>query len=264
MSSPHKEAGKKGPGQQSGRGHAPRALDPKPARGPANKPAPAWSEAQWLTALPPVLGSLQLSLNEAQQVQLAHYMVMLAHWNGTFNLTSLRDPQDMLSHHLTDCLAVLAPLARHLAEREGSRAAANEPFRLLDVGSGGGLPGVVLAICCPQVQVTCVDTVGKKAAFIRQVAAELKLPNLKAEHARVEQLKGRYDLITSRAFASLLDFVTLTQALLADGAVWMAMKGKRPDEEQGVLPPSINVFHVEQLDVPELDAERCLVWMRPI
>ena len=107
-----------------------------------------------------------------------------------------------------------------------------------------------------------MDTVGKKAAFIRQVAAELKLPNLRAEHARVEQLKGSFDVITSRAFASLLDFVTLTQALLAKDAVWMAMKGKAPDDEQAALPSSVEVFHVEQLDVPSLDAERCVVWMR--
>ena len=86
---------------------------------------------------------------------------------------------------------------------------------------------------------------------------------VKAEHARVEQLKGRYDLITSRAFASLLDFVTLTNALLAEGAVWMAMKGKQPDDELAVLPSGVNVFHVEQLNVPGLDAQRCLVWMRP-
>ncbi|MGC4061845.1 MAG: 16S rRNA (guanine(527)-N(7))-methyltransferase RsmG [Aquabacterium sp.] len=256
MSSPNKGAGKKRPGQ----GNAPRTTAP---RRPVHKPVPSWSEAQWQAALPAVLSTLRLTLTDGQQAQLASYMVMLAHWNSTFNLTALRDPQDMLSHHLTDCLTVLAPLAQHLAAREATRPAADGAIKLLDVGSGGGLPGVVLAICCPQVQVTCVDTVGKKAAFIRQVAAELKLPNLKAEHARVEQLKGRYDLITSRAFASLLDFVNLTHALLADGAVWMAMKGKQPDEELAVLPSSVNVFHVEQLNVPGLDAQRCLVWMRP-
>ena len=244
-----------------GRGANPRTSPPKTPI----KAGPAWSESQWAAALPPVLSSLRLSLSEAQQAKLAAYMVLLAHWNSTFNLTALRDPQDMLSHHLTDCLAVLAPLARHVAER-GTLASAPDAttgIRLLDVGSGGGLPGVVLAICRPDVQVTCVDTVGKKAAFIRQVAAELKLPNLKAEHARVEQLKGRFDLITSRAFASLLDFVTLTRALLAEGGVWMAMKGKQPDDELAVLPVDVKVFHVEQLEVPGLDAQRCLVWMRP-
>jgi 16S rRNA (guanine527-N7)-methyltransferase len=220
-----------------------------------------WTEAQWVAALPGVLAPLGLTLGEGPCQQLAAYMVLLSHWNSTFNLTALRDPQDMLSHHLADCLTVLAPLRRHLdaeAGRTGSAA-----MRILDVGSGGGLPGVVLAICCPEVQVTCVDTVGKKAAFIRQVAAELRLPNLRSEHARVEQLKASYDLITSRAFASLLDFVSLTRALLTPGGVWMAMKGKHPQEELAVLPSDIEVFHVEQLSVPGLDAERCLIWMRP-
>lgn len=233
---------------------------------PASRPAvAAWSQAQWEAALPPVLAQLTLPVAGvgAEQVEkLATYMVMLAHWNSTFNLTALRDPQDMLSHHLTDCLSVLAPLSHHLDELRAGRAADAGPIKLLDVGSGGGLPGVVLAICCPDVQVSCVDTVGKKAAFIRQVAAELRLPNLRGEHARVEQLQGQYDLITSRAFASLVDFVSLTRAILADGAVWMAMKGKQPDEELAVLPADVDVFHVEQLQVPGLDADRCLVWMR--
>lgn len=243
----------------------------KPASKPVHKPAPrpaveVWSQAQWEAALPPVLAQLTLPVAGvgAEQVQkLAAYMVMLAHWNSTFNLTALRDPQDMLTHHLTDCLAVLAPLARHLDTVRAGRAADAGPIKLLDVGSGGGLPGVVLAICCPDVQVSCVDTVGKKAAFIRQVAAELRLPNLRGEHARVEQLKGRYDLITSRAFASLVDFVSLTRAILAERAEWMAMKGKHPDEELAQLPADIDVFHVEQLQVPGLDAQRCLIWIKP-
>lgn len=238
------------------------ASAPQPAKPASKRPPPAWSQAQWLAALPPVLASLQLSLSEGQQAQMADYMVMLAHWNSTFNLTALREPQDMLSHHLADCLAVLAPLRRHLQSLPAGPT--GQSVRLLDVGSGGGLPGVVLAICHPEVQVTCVDTVGKKAAFIRQVAAELRLPNLRGEHARVETLKGHYDLITSRAFASLVDFVSLTRAILAPGGVWMAMKGKQPDEERAQLPADVDVFHVEQLEVPGLDAERCLIWMRPL
>jgi 16S rRNA (guanine527-N7)-methyltransferase len=209
-----------------------------------------------------VLDGLGLMVAAEQQQKLAAYMVMLAHWNATFNLTALRDPQDMLTHHLTDCLAVLGPLGRHLDQVRAGKAPDAGAIRLLDVGSGGGLPGVVLAICCPGVQVTCVDTVGKKAAFIKQVAAELRLPNLRGEHARVEQLKGSFDLITSRAFASLLDFVSLTRAILAEGAVWMAMKGKHPEDELAQLPTDVDVFHVEQLQVPGLDAERCLIWMR--
>jgi len=219
-----------------------------------------WTVDQWQAALPDALAAVGVTVSPTQQQQLADYMVLLAHWNSTFNLTALRDPRDMLSHHLMDCLTVLAPLRAH-HDGAGLFARSNAP-KVLDVGSGGGLPGVVLAICCPAIQVTCVDTVGKKAAFIRQVAAELRLPNLRAEHARVEQLKGQFDVITSRAFASLIDFVTLTQALLPADGVWMAMKGKAPTEELAELPADVDVFHVEPLQVPGLDAERCLVWMR--
>jgi 16S rRNA (guanine527-N7)-methyltransferase len=133
---------------------------------------------------------------------------------------------------------------------------------MLDVGAGAGLPGIVIAITCPEVSVTCVDTVAKKAAFIQQVAATLKLPNLKGLHARVESLTQPYDVVCSRAFASLVDFTAWSQSALAPHGVWMAMKGKHPDQELAALPESIKVFHVEQLQVPSLDAERCIIWMR--
>jgi 16S rRNA (guanine527-N7)-methyltransferase len=139
---------------------------------------------------------------------------------------------------------------------------ASSKFSLLDVGAGAGLPGIVIAIVCPEVSVTCVDTVAKKAAFIQQVAATLKLPNLKGLHARVESLTQPYDVVCSRAFASLIDFTTWSQSALAGHGVWMAMKGKHPDQELAVLPESVRVFHVEQLQVPGLDAERCIIWMR--
>jgi len=229
-------------------------------------PPVQWDESTWLAAIPPVLDAVGLSLSAVQQGQLAKYMGLLSHWNATYNLTALRSAPDMLSHHLADCLAVLRPLMAHqdaVTAAAAGRGDAAVPIKLLDVGSGGGLPGVVLAICCPGLQVSCVDTVGKKAAFIRQVAAELRLPHLRGEHARVEQLPGRYDLITSRAFASLDDFVRLTRQQLAPGGVWMAMKGKQPDDEMAALPADIEVFHVEQLGVPGLDAQRCIVWMRP-
>lgn len=224
------------------------------------RPPVTWASDAWVEAMQPTLTALGVGLSAERQALLARYMGMLQHWNSTYNLTALRDAPDMLTHHLADCLAVLPPLGRHLAVRRAAGGA--QPTRVLDVGSGGGLPGVVLAICCDDVHVTCVDTVGKKAAFIRQVAAELRLPNLKAEHARVEQLKSSFDVITSRAFASLSDFVGLTHALLAPGGVWMAMKGKPPEDEQAALPSEVEAFHVEQLTVPQLDAERCLVWMR--
>lgn len=143
---------------------------------------------------------------------------------------------------------------------------AAEPIHILDVGSGGGLPGVVLAICRPDWRVTCVDTVAKKATFIRQAAAELRLPNLAAAHARVEQLADttgqRFQVITARAFSSLPDLVALTRGLLAPGGCWMAMKGAVPADEIAQLPADVDVFHVEQVAVPGLEARRCLVWMR--
>ena len=200
--------------------------------------------------------ALGLALPDAAIERLLAYLALLRKWNAAYNLTSLRDAAQMRVHHLADCLAVMAPLRRQLGDRRA--------LRLLDVGSGGGLPGVVLAIAEPAWDVSCVDTVGKKAAFIRQAAGELALPNLHALHARVESLPGLpFDVIASRAFASLPDFVRLTRPLLAPGGVWLAMKGRRPDDELAALPADIDVFHVEPLAVPGLDAERCLIWMRP-
>ena len=202
--------------------------------------------------------ALGLSLSPTQIDALLAHLNLLAKWNKVYNLTAVRDPQDMLRQHLLDSLAAVPPLARHLG------SVASTPPRLLDVGSGAGLPGVVFAIALPMLQVTCVDTVGKKASFIRQAAAELGLSQLRAEHARVEQLNiPACDVITSRAFASLADFVSLTQHLLAPAGCWMAMKAKHPTDEIAALPAHIEVFHVEPLQVPGLDAERCLVWMRP-
>ena len=198
--------------------------------------------------------ALGLTLSDAQCQALLDYLALMQKWNGVYNLTAVRQPAEMLTHHLLDSLAVLPPLRRHLA---------GKPARILDVGSGGGLPGVVLAILEPQLEVTCVDTVGKKAIFIRQVGVELKLPNLGAVHARVEDLRlPPFDVITSRAFASLADFTRLTRHLAGEQGVWMAMKGKRPDDEVAALASDWSVFHVEQLAVPGLNAERCLVWIR--
>ncbi|MFG6463368.1 16S rRNA (guanine(527)-N(7))-methyltransferase RsmG [Roseateles sp. DXS20W] len=196
---------------------------------------------------------LGLELGDHQLDQLLAYLALLQKWNKVYNLTAVRDPAQMLSHHLIDSLSALPPLLRHGA-----------PARLMDVGAGGGLPGVVIAICCPGTDVTCVDAVAKKATFIQQVAAELKLPNLHGVHSRVEQLTTEpFGVITSRAFASLVDFTSLTRQHLAPGAVWMAMKGQHPADEIAALPADVAVFHVEQLAVPGLDAQRCIVWMKP-
>jgi 16S rRNA (guanine527-N7)-methyltransferase len=197
--------------------------------------------------------ALGLSLSDDQIAQLLAYLDWIAKWNRVYNLTAVRDPADMLTHHLLDSLAVIAPLNR----QRGSRA-----IRLLDVGSGAGLPGVVIAICCPDAQVDCVDTVAKKAAFIQQVAVALRLPNLRGLHARVESLTEPYDVVSSRAFASLVDFITWSRQALGQGGVWMALKGKHPGDEIAALPSDVAVFHVEPLVVPGLDAERCVVWIR--
>jgi 16S rRNA (guanine527-N7)-methyltransferase len=204
------------------------------------------------------LKTLGLSLPEAQIDQLLEYLALLQKWNKVYNLTAVRDPAEMLTHHLLDSLAVIGPLLRQTEGR---------PLRLLDVGSGGGLPGVVIAIVCPQIDVSCVDAVAKKAAFIQQASATLKLPNLHGVHARVESLKSEegagFDVVGSRAFASLPDFTAWSRTALKPGAVWMAMKGKHPADELDALPTNVSVFHVEQLQVPGLDAERCIIWMRP-
>lgn len=200
---------------------------------------------------------LGLDLGDAQLERLRDYQALLQKWGKVYNLTAVRDPAEMLTHHLLDSLAAVPPLRRH------AQACGLTAPRVLDVGSGAGLPGVVIAICCPEMQVSCVDTVAKKAAFIQQVAVTLRLPNLRGIHARVEKLQGPFDLITSRAFASLPDFVHWSEGALAAGhGAWLAMKGRHPADEIAALPPTVEVFHVEQLQVPGLDAERCLVWIR--
>lgn len=199
------------------------------------------------------LAGLALELSDRQVEQCLDYVALIGKWNKVYNLTAVREPAEMVTHHLLDSLAVVSPLRRHT----GGAAA-----RLLDVGSGAGLPGVVIAICCPEVAVTCVDTVSKKAAFVQQAAVTLKLPNLRGLHARVESIVEPHDIVCSRAFASLADFVNWSRGALAGQGVWLAMKGKHPADELAALPPGTEVFHVEQLAVPGLDAQRCIVWMR--
>ncbi len=199
-----------------------------------------------------VCAQLNLSVTPTQLSLLSEYVVLLQRWNRVFNLTAVRDPAAMLSQHLADCLSAVPSFRRALPKG-----------RLLDVGSGGGLPGVVAAILMPDVEVLCVDAVAKKTAFIQQVAGTLSLNNLKARHTRVETLAAdSFDVITARAFATLSTFCELTRPHLQIDGLWVAMKGRSPEAEIQALPDAVEAFHVEQLNVPGLQAQRCLVWMR--
>lgn len=193
------------------------------------------------------LADLGLSLPEDTQAKLLAFRDLLLKWNKTYNLTALRDPAQAISHHLLDSLAILPHVG------DGA---------LLDVGSGGGLPGIPLAITRPQLPVSMVDTVQKKATFLRQASIELGLKNVAVYHARVEEMSGQYAQISSRAFSELGMFVSLTRHLLAPGGRWLAMKGVRPDDEIRALPEGVVVEQVIQLDVPGLDAERHLIILK--
>lgn len=200
---------------------------------------------------------LRLEIPVARQERLVRFLAMLQHWNTVYNLTAVRDAKQMRVLHLFDCLAIVEPLRRQLGPLAGKR--------LLDVGSGAGLPGVVLGIVEPDLQVVCVDAVSKKAAFVRQVAAELALSNVQSRQARVEMLdEAPFGIIVSRAFAALPLFVRSTRRLLAKQGVWMAMKGRPPVAEIAGLPSDVQAFHVELLSVPRLEAERSLIWLRPL
>ena len=195
------------------------------------------------------LTALGIALPEAAQLKLLAFRDLLLKWNRTYNLTALRDPQQAISHHLLDVLAILP----HVGASP-----------LLDVGSGGGLPGIPLAIARPDLAVTLVDTVQKKATFLQQVAIELELKNVAVHHARVEEMRGQYAQISSRAFAELALFVSLTRHRLAPGGRWLAMKGARPDAEIAVLPANCKVEAMIRLAVPGLDAERHLIILKAV
>lgn len=206
------------------------------------------------------LMQLGLELDVQQQTMLLRHLALIQHWNRVYNLTALQEPATMLTQHLLDSLAAVLPLQRQAAANGWLPGATS----FLDVGSGAGLPGVAFAVACPEMAVTCVDAVGKKAGFIQHVGIDISLRNLTAVHGRVEAMAPRpWQFIASRAFASLANFTRLTEPLLAADGIWMAMKGKVPTDEIAQLHPlSIDVFHVEPLRVPGLDAERCIVWMR--
>ncbi|HTH61809.1 MAG TPA: 16S rRNA (guanine(527)-N(7))-methyltransferase RsmG [Paraburkholderia sp.] len=199
---------------------------------------------------------LGLELTEGQHQQLLDYVALLAKWNAVYNLTAIRDPRQMLIQHILDSLSIVP----HLPARDAAS--------VLDVGSGGGLPGIVLAIVRPQWQVTLNDIVHKKTAFQAQAKAELRLSNLSVVTGRVESLRpgvevpAKFDIIVSRAFAELADFVTLARHLVADGGAIWAMKGVQPVDEVAALPDGSRAVQVIRLNVPMLDAERHLIEVR--
>lgn len=195
------------------------------------------------------LTALGLTLTTAQQLLLLEYVALLKKWNGTYNLTALRDEQTMISHHILDSLTLLPYI--------------EQASTLMDVGSGGGMPGIPAAICRPDLQITLLDANTKKTAFLQQAVIELGLKNVRVISGRVEAAADcRADVITSRAFAELADFVNWTEHLLKDGGYWAAMKGVYPQEEIDKLPESVAVEKVEALHVPQLNAERHIVIIR--
>lgn len=196
---------------------------------------------------------LGVHLDKQQYTQLFAYIEALVKWNRVYNLSALHDADEIAVKHILDSLASVLPLRAYTT---------NRPLQLLDVGSGAGLPGAVIAIACPEIDVSCIDASAKKAAFVQQISGSLALGNLHSLHGRVEELRGNYEVVTSRAFSSLMDFCVSSHQVLAPDGVWVAMKGKHPDKEIAALPSNVELFHVEQLKVPGLDAERCLVWMR--
>lgn len=206
------------------------------------------------TALAAVLAdgikALSLDLNEKQHEQLLDYLALLAKWNSVYNLTSVRDPMQMATLHLLDSLAAVSAFA-------GAR-------NVLDVGAGGGLPGIVLAIARPDMQVSLIDTVHKKTAFLKQVKAELGLANATVYTAKVQevQVPAPFDVITSRAFADLSDFVNWSGQLLEEGGRFIALKGVAPPEERERLPAPWQITELRPIRVPGLDAERHLVFIQ--
>jgi 16S rRNA (guanine527-N7)-methyltransferase len=196
---------------------------------------------------------LDIDLSQQQRQQLLDYVALLAKWNAVYNLTAIRDPRQMLIQHILDSLAIVPTLSKR------------GPSSALDVGSGGGLPGIVMAIVLPDWQVTLNDIVHKKTAFQSQAKLQLGLSNLSVVTGHVETLRPGvevpflFDVIVSRAFAELSDFVTLARHLIAEnGRIW-AMKGVRPDAEIARLPSGAEVRSIERLQVPMLDAERHLI-----
>jgi 16S rRNA (guanine527-N7)-methyltransferase len=202
--------------------------------------------ADWHTRLAPGLKALGATLPVGSDARLLAYVDLLVRWNQAYNLTAIRDPQEMLTKHVLDSLTVLPFVAANPCA---------------DVGTGAGLPGIPLAIARPEIHFTLLDSNGKKTRFVTQAVAELKLSNVEVVQARSEawQPAAPFPQVLSRAFASLADFAKLAGGLAAPGGRLLAMKGARPDEEIAALPEGFRLVAVRSLKVPGLDAERCLV-----
>ncbi|SAK39417.1 16S rRNA methyltransferase GidB [Caballeronia catudaia] len=205
------------------------------------------------TTLDKGVAELGLALTVSQTQKLLDYVALLGKWNGVYNLTAIRDPRQMVIQHILDSLAIVPAVS------------ARKPKTALDVGSGGGLPGIVLAIALPELSVTLNDIVHKKTAFQSQAKVQLGLGNLAVVTGRVENLRPgievpeKFDVIVSRAFAELSDFVTLSRHLVSNDGRILAMKGVKPNAEAARLPEGATVLGIERLMVPMLDAERHLV-----
>jgi 16S rRNA (guanine527-N7)-methyltransferase len=206
-------------------------------------------EAELRTLLEQGVAELQLGLAENQIILLMQYLGLLIKWNGVYNLTSVRNPPDMVKQHLLDSLS--------------AAYAFKEAKRILDVGAGGGLPGLVLAIVYPEAKVALIDTVHKKTAFLKQVKAELNLNNVTVYTGRVEELSVAepFDVITSRAFSELANFVNWAGHLLTADGTMIALKGQLPEHEIADLPAGWKVLRVESVSVPNLEAQRHLLWI---
>jgi 16S rRNA (guanine527-N7)-methyltransferase len=231
-------------------------------------PTPSRSNPPHPTAAPPEIDRadlargaerLGLALTDEQIEALCRFSALLLRWNRVHNLTAIAAGESFLTHHLLDALSLVRPL-RAVLDSRGARAT---PPMVLDVGAGGGLPGLALAIACPDLSVTLVDAVQKKVAFITQAIVELRLTNATARHARVERLSGQFDVITSRAFAALGDFVRWTAHLRAPAGCWLAMKARLDPAELSALPPHTVLRAALPVAVPGLNEERHLLWIEP-
>jgi 16S rRNA (guanine527-N7)-methyltransferase len=197
-----------------------------------------------------------LSLNPAQIQALADYAALLHKWNAAYNLSALKQMPDILVKHLYDCLAIVPPIAAQLAQHA-------EPT-VLDVGTGAGLPGIVLAICLPQVQVTMLDAIQKKITFVKQAIGTLRLTNAQAHSVRIQDWQGSYSLVTARAWTALADIPTLTAHCVASTGCIAAMKGPRLAAEAELLPPSWYIHRVLDIAVPQLNEPRSLAFLERV